>query len=69
VLAGVLAQYGLAVGVRIASIIALLIGILSVGSLLSLCVLMVRESTLALDNLQEEARTVMLEASRRNVHS
>ncbi|HUO61522.1 MAG TPA: DUF2721 domain-containing protein [Candidatus Acidoferrales bacterium] len=69
VLAGVLAQYGLATGVKVASVIALLIGILSVGSLLSLCVLMVRESTLALDNLQEEARTVMLEASRRNVHS
>lgn len=64
VLGGVLVHYEFPIPARVAALIALVIGFLSVGSLVSACVYMVRETAIALDNLAEEASTVMLEASR-----
>jgi hypothetical protein len=68
VVGGVLAQYGWMMAERVTAMIALTIGVISIGSLVTVCVHMVRESTLALDNLQEEARTVMMESARHVVH-
>jgi hypothetical protein len=70
VLGGVLVHYEFFIAARVAALVALAIGFASVGSLVSACVYMVRETAMALDNLAEEAKTVMLEASRPiNKHS
>jgi hypothetical protein len=65
VLGGVLFHYELPLAARAAALLALAIGFVSVGSLVFACVYMVRETAMALDNLAEEAQTVMLEAARR----
>jgi hypothetical protein len=54
---------GFNLAARIAGMIALAIGFGSVGSLVCACVYMVHETALALDNLAEEANTVMLESA------
>jgi hypothetical protein len=64
VLGGVLVHYGFLTAARVAALAALAIGFGSVGSLVFACVHMVRETAIALDNLAEEAQTVMLEATR-----
>jgi len=64
VLGGVLVHFELNFYARIAGLAALAIGLVSVGSLVSACVYMVRETAIALDNLAEEAQTVMMEATR-----
>lgn len=64
VLGGTLVYYGYAFAARVAGIAALGIGFLSVFSLVGACVYMVKETTLALDNLAEEAKTVSMEAAR-----
>ena len=64
VVGGMLVHYDFEPAARIAAMIALTIGFVSVGSLVFACVYMVHETAIALDNLQEEARTVMMEASR-----
>ncbi len=64
VLGGVLVHYEFLIPARLAAMVALAIGLGSVGSLVLACILMVRETAIALDNLAEEASTVMLEASR-----
>jgi hypothetical protein len=64
VLGGTLVYYGYASTARIAGIAALGIGFISVFCLVGACVYMVKETTLALDNLAEEAKTVSLEAAR-----
>jgi len=70
VLGGVLVHYEFFIAARVAALVALAIGFASVGSLVSACVYMVHETAMALDNLAEEAKTVMLEASRPiNKHS
>jgi uncharacterized membrane protein len=63
VFGGVLVHYNLLFAARIAGLAALAIGVLSVGALVSACVCMVREAAVALDNLAEEAETVMMEAT------
>jgi hypothetical protein len=63
VLGGVLVHFELNFYARIAGLAALAIGLVSVGSLVSACVYM-RETAIALDNLAEEAQTVMMEATR-----
>jgi ribonuclease PH len=63
VLGGVLVHDGFNLAARIAGMIALAIGFGSVGSLVCACVYMVHETALALDNLAEEANTVMLESA------
>jgi hypothetical protein len=68
VLGGTLVHYGYAFDARIAGIAALGIGFISVFSLVAACVYMVKETTLALDNLAEEAKTVSLEAARHISH-
>jgi len=65
VLAGVLVHYEVPYAPRVAGLIAFGIGVLSVGSMVAACVFMVTETTMALDNLAEEAKTIMLEAARR----
>jgi hypothetical protein len=65
VLGGALVHYEFPIAARGAALLALGIGFVSVGSLVSACVYMVRETAIALDNLAEEAQTVMLEATRR----
>jgi len=64
VLGGVLVHYDFLFVARFAALAALGIGFISVGSLVSACVYMVRETAIALDNLAEEAQTVMMEAQR-----
>jgi hypothetical protein len=64
VLGGMLMHYELLLPARVAAMAAFAIGIGSVGSLVFACIYMVRETAIALDNLTEEANTVMLEASR-----
>ena len=64
VLGGVLVHYDFIFGARFAALAALASGFISVGSLVSACVYMVRETATALDNLAEEAQTVMMEATR-----
>ncbi len=64
VLGGVLVHYEFPLLAHAAALGALAIGFLSVGSLVYACVYMVRETAMALDNLTEEAATVMLEAAR-----
>ncbi|MDR3763415.1 MAG: DUF2721 domain-containing protein [Acidobacteriota bacterium] len=64
VLGGMLVHYELHFYARAAALAALGIGFISVGSLVAACVYMVHESALALDNLADEARTVMMEAER-----
>jgi hypothetical protein len=64
VLGGMLMHYEWLLPARIAALVAFAIGIGSVGSLVFACIYMVRETAIALDNLTEEANTVMLEASR-----
>ncbi|HVP64737.1 MAG TPA: DUF2721 domain-containing protein [candidate division Zixibacteria bacterium] len=64
VLGGALVHYEYGFAARIAGLAALGIGIISVFSLVAACVYMVKETTLALDNLAEEAKTVSLEAAR-----
>ena len=66
VLGGMLVHYELLIAARVAALAALAIGFGSVGSLVFACVYMVRETAIALDNLAEEAQTVMLEAARQN---
>ena len=63
VLGGVLVHYELLIPARVAAMAALAIGFGSVGALVFACVYMVRETAMALDNLAEEAQTVMLEAA------
>lgn len=63
-LGGVLVHYELPIAARGAALLALAIGFISVGSLVSACIYMVQETAMALDNLTEEAQTVMLEAAR-----
>jgi len=63
VLGGVLVHDGFLMAARAAGLVALAIGFASVGSLVFACVYMVHETALALDNLTEEAETVMLEAA------
>jgi len=65
VLGGMLVHYEFLLAARVAAMVALAIGFASVGSLVLACVYMVRETAMALDNLAEEAKTVMLEASGR----
>jgi hypothetical protein len=69
VVGGMLVHYDFEPAARIAAMIALTIGFVSVGSLVFACVYMVHETAIALDNLQEEARTVMMEASRSSPRS
>jgi hypothetical protein len=64
VLGGALVHYEFLFAARAAALAALGIGFISVGSLVFACVYMVRETAIALDNLAEEAQTVMLEATR-----
>jgi hypothetical protein len=64
VLGGMLVHYEFLMAARVAALVALAIGFGSVGSLVFACVYMVRETAIALDNLAEEAQTVMLEATR-----
>lgn len=64
VLGGALVHYDFPIAARVAALAALAIGFLSVGSLVSACVYMVSETAIALDNLTEEAKTVMMEATR-----
>jgi len=65
VLGGVLVHYEFLIASRVAAMAALAIGFGSVGALVSACVYMVHETAMALDNLEEEAQTVMLEAAQR----
>jgi hypothetical protein len=67
VFGGVLVHYQLPFAARLAGLLALAIGVLSVGSLVTACVHMVRETAIALDNLDEEAKTVAMEAARQLV--
>lgn len=46
-----------------AAIVALIIGVLSVGAFVASCVYMVRETMMALDNLESEAKTLMIYAT------
>jgi hypothetical protein len=48
---------------RVAAVIALLIGVLSVAAFVTSCVYMVRETMAALDNLESEAKTLMMFAT------
>jgi len=64
VMGGTLVHYELHWEARVAALAALTIGFASVGSLVMACVYMVRETAVALDNLSEEAKTVMMEAHR-----
>ncbi len=64
VLGGMLVHYELHFYAQAAGLAALAIGFVSVGSLVAACVYMVEESAVALDNLTDEARTVMMEAER-----
>ena len=65
VLGGVLVHFEFLIAARVAAMAALAIGFGSVGALVYACVHMVHETAMALDNLAEEAQTVMLEAARR----
>lgn len=69
VLGGALVHYELHFYARVAALAALGIGFVSVGSLVAACIYMVQESAVALDNLAEEARTVMMEATRHHQKS
>ena len=64
VMGGTLVHYEYHWEARLAALAALTIGFASVGSLVMACVYMVRETAVALDNLSEEAKTVMMEAHR-----
>ncbi len=64
VLGGMLVYYNFNMAARAAGLVALGIGFGSVGSLVVACVYMVRETAVALDNLDEEAKTVRMEAAR-----
>lgn len=65
VLGGVLIHYEIPYAPRVAGLVAFCIGVLSVGSMVASCVFLVTETSMALDNLAEEAKTVMLEGARR----
>lgn len=56
VIGGALSFFGFAPGYHTAAIIGLAIGVVSVGALSTACALMVRETTMAIDNLEEEAQ-------------
>ena len=56
VVGGALSFFGFAPGYRTAAIIGLIIGVVSVGALSTACAYMVRETTMAIDNLEEEAQ-------------
>ncbi len=55
VVGGALSHFEIANASRAAALVGLLIGLVSVYGLASACVLMVRETTMAIDNLSEEA--------------
>jgi hypothetical protein len=65
VLGGMLVHYEFSSAAHVAALVAIAIGFGSLGSLVFACVYMLRETAIALDNLAEEAETVMLEAARR----
>jgi Protein of unknown function (DUF2721) len=55
VIGGALSQFQYPAALKSAAIIGLIIGVLSVSGLVVACALMVRETTIAIDNLTEEA--------------
>ncbi len=55
VIGGALSYFGFAPGYRTAALAGLLIGVVAVAGLGVACTLMVRETTMAIDNLAEEA--------------
>ena len=55
VIGGALGYFGIAPGYRIAAVAGLAIGVVAVGALTIACILMVRETRMAINNLSEEA--------------
>jgi hypothetical protein len=56
VIGGALGYFGVVPGYRVAALLGLLIGLVSVAGLSTACAFMVRETTMAIDNLTEEAQ-------------
>lgn len=56
VIGGALGYFGIVLGYRVAGLVGIIIGLASVTGLSTACGLMVRETTMAIDNLTEEAR-------------
>ncbi len=64
VVGGALSHFDIVPAYRAAAIIGLLIGLISVAGLAAACSMMVRETTMAIDNLTEEAQTYAIVRSK-----
>jgi hypothetical protein len=65
VVGGALSHFQYSAAYKFAAIIGLVIGVLAVGGLATACALMVRETTIAVDNLTEEAQMYSLVMAKR----
>jgi hypothetical protein len=65
VIGGALGYFGFVPGYRAAGLLGILIGVVSVTGLSTACAFMVRETTMAIDNLAEEAQLYSMAQKRR----
>ncbi len=68
VVGGALGYFGFVPGYRTAALIGLLIGVVAVTALSIACAYMVRETTMAIDNLEEEARLYSMVKKKHEQH-